>query len=154
MSFVNWSLFFSYSSASSLVEALLKKDSVLTYTALSTVVLLINVRAVIYAATALLRHRHRCVEVAERSNSTLHLFANHSPTSLNKSFSPFQIASEIPCSDNIMCRCWFYMYTVPTGTYKERFSPRTLPYPCCHLHPSDGRDAPAQWVTLRDLFSE
>lgn len=63
MSFVNWSLSFSYSTARSLVEALLKKDSVLTYIALSTVLLLINALTAIYAAAALLRHRHGCVEV-------------------------------------------------------------------------------------------
>lgn len=138
MSFVNWSLSFSYSFASSLVEVLLKKASVLTYIALSTVLLLINALTAIYAATALLRHRHVCVEVTERSNSTLHLFANPSCSSLSKSFPLFHPASEIPCLDNIRCTCWFYMYTVPKVTYHGHFSPHSLP------NPSGGRGGPAQ----------
>lgn len=154
MSFVNWSLSFSYSITRSLLEALLKKDSVLTYIALSTVLLLINALTAIYAATALLRHGHGCVEVAERGNSTSRLFVNLSRSSLTKGFPSFHPASEIPCSDSMRCRCWFYVYAVPTGTYQERFSPL---YPwlvsSCHLLPSGARGAPAQWVTPRDLFS-
>lgn len=164
MSFVNWSLSFSYSFARSLIEALLKKDSVLTYIALSTVLLLIkalisdiccysNIRCY---STA--QHRHGCVEVAKCSHSTLHLFANLSCSSLTKSFPAFHPASEIPCSNNIKCMCWFYVYAVTTVTYQEHFSPHSFPYPWlvsyCHLHPSSGRDAPAQWVTPRDLFWE
>lgn len=75
MSFVNWSLSFSQSFTGSLVEALLKTASVLTYSALSTVVLLIKARTVIDAAAALLWRRHSGVEVAEGSNPTLNSFA-------------------------------------------------------------------------------
>lgn len=142
MSFVNWSPFFSYSFTRSLVEALLKKDSVLTYIALSTVVLLINALTEIYAASAPLWHRLSCVEVAERSNSTLHLFDNLSHSSLTKSFPHIHPAPENPCWDNIRCRCWFYMHTVPTVAHQEYFSLHSLPYPWhvsfCHLHFADG----------------
>lgn len=139
MSFVNWSLLFSHSFSRSLVEALLQKASVLTCVALSTVLLLINARAAIDAAAALqLRHRHGCGELAECSNSTLQLFPNLSHSSLTKGLPCSHPVSEIPCSGNRRCKCWFYIHSVPPVASQELFSPRSLPHPWlvshCHLH--------------------
>lgn len=141
------SLSFFYSFTRSLVETLLKKDSVLTYIALSTVLWLIDALTV---ATALLWHRHSCVEVAEWSNSTLHLFANLPYSSL-----PFSLSLRNALLKRCRCPCWVYMYTVPTGTYQEHFSSCSLPYPWLVFYClfSSGIGAPAQWVRPKDLFT-
>lgn len=108
MSFVNWSLLFSHSFSGSLAEALLKKGSVLTCVALSTVLLLIKARATIHAA-ALLRHRHGWGSLLSAPTPLGTYFLNFHAFPSLKAFLVLIQSQKSPCSDNRRCRCWVYI---------------------------------------------